>query len=47
MYFITNDNSATISPVLALASDAAGTYNWTVTFAGGGQSTQKSFTVIK
>ncbi len=42
-----SDSSGSVSPTLLAGGDPAGTYNWSVTFSGGGQSVIKSFTVTK
>jgi len=44
---ITSDTVATVYPTFLVASDPVGTYNWSVTFSGGGQSVTKYFTAIK
>ena len=41
-----NDTSAVISPILQTSGDPAGTYSWSVTFTGAGQSVTKLFTVV-
>ncbi len=46
-YIVYSDTSAVIAPVLTISSDAAGTYNWSVTFSGGGQSVTQNFMVTK
>jgi len=46
-FAVINDTSAVFSPVLTVSSDPAGTYNWSATFSGGGQSVTKNFTVTK
>ncbi len=44
---ITSDTVATVYPTFLVSTDPAGTYNWSVTFSGGGQSVTKYFTAIK
>jgi hypothetical protein len=46
-YIVYSDTSAVIAPVLTVSSDPSGTYNWSVTFSGAGQSATKYFTVTK
>ncbi len=41
-----SDTVASVTPTLVGTNDPAGTYNWSVTFSGNGQSVSKSFSVI-
>lgn len=44
---ISSDTTATVYPTFLIATDSPGTYSWSVTFSGGGQSVTKYFTVTK
>lgn len=44
---IASDTVAYVYPTFLVATDPPGTYNWSVTFSGGGQSVIRSFTVTK
>jgi hypothetical protein len=46
-YIRYSDTSAVVAPMLLTSTDPIGTYNWSVTFSGAGQSVTKSFTVTK
>ncbi len=40
-----SDTAASVAPTLLAKDDPTGTYNWSVTFSGAGQSVTKTFTV--
>jgi hypothetical protein len=44
---ISSDTAAIVYPTFLVATDSPGTYNWSVTFSGAGQSVTKYFTVTK
>ena len=46
-FVVINDALAVFAPTLTVSSDPLGTYSWSVTFSGGGQSAIKYFTVTK
>ena len=42
----TSDTVASVTPTFLIAGDPTGTYNWSVTFSGGGATATKTFTVM-